>query len=83
MQFDRLDDVDSSDNYRVRYQLVYAGYTFEIQATKLGVVITGTTPAYTDWVPIQQVLSWAQYQAQKLRETSHPIPQHILERGEV
>ena len=84
MNFIRIDDVDSDGLLRVRYVLdSQPGYDFEIRATKLGVQFTGTTPYYTDYVPIQQILSWAQYQSQKLRETGHSIPQNILERGEL
>jgi hypothetical protein len=83
MIFARTDDLDGGGFTRVRYILQYPGYSFEIQATRAGVIITGTTPPYTDWVPVQEKLSWAQYQAQKLRETGRAIPQNILDQGTV
>jgi len=78
MIFDRIDDV-LNGLIIVRYVLV--GHVFEINATANGIVISGTSPRYTDGIAINEVLVWAHYQAQRLRETGHPIAQDVLNRG--
>jgi len=84
MEWTRIDDIDENSNIRVRYCLVTPpGYSFEIRATRLGVQLTGITPYYTDYVPIQEKLSWAQYQSQRIRETGTVIIQTYLDRGEI
>jgi len=82
MHFDRVDTYEGGVR-TVRYVLVSAGYTFEINATKNGIAISGTTPRYTDYTIINQIMVWCQYQVQRLRETGDTIPQNLLERGEI
>lgn len=81
MNWVRIDDLTDAGYVRVRYGLV--GYDFEIRATASGVQLTGTTPIYTDYTPVQEKLSWAQYQSQRIRETGRAIPQAFLDRGEM
>ena len=80
MIFDRVDEM-MDGLIIVRYILV--GYTFEINATANGIVISGITPRYTDATAINETLVWAYYQSQRLRETGHSIPQDVLNRGEI
>jgi len=79
--FDRIDDIDGSGNRRVRYLL--SGTTFEIRATKVGVSFTGTSPEYSDYTYMNQAIQWQQYNHQKLKETGRPVPQEVLQRGEI
>lgn len=80
MQFDRVDEIVDGHTI-VRYILI--GYSFEINATKDGIMISGTTPRYTDATAINETLVWAYYQAQRLKETGRAIPQDVLNRGEI
>jgi hypothetical protein len=81
MEFERIDDIDEDEDRRVTYSLINFPSMFEIQATRKGVRLTGTTPHYSDWTPVQKYLNFAQYQSQRLKETGSPILQRILEEG--
>ena len=84
MIFQRNDDLDQLGNNRVSYTLIESpGYTFSVIATKLGVQLTGTTPPYTDYRAINQVMVWAQYQSQHLREQGVSIPQNEIDRARI
>jgi hypothetical protein len=77
--FNRIDDISESGNARVRYVLMHIDYLFEIQATRTGIRLTGTTPYYSDWAPVQKYLNFAQYQSQKLKETGSSVSEQTLE----
>jgi len=84
MKFLRIDTVDDGGKPIVHYQLdEHPGYDLTFTTSGIGVSISGTSPVFTDFIAINQVLVWCQYQNQKLRETGQAIPQAILERGEL
>lgn len=86
MTFCRLDELIPQGDTQVsivRYQAMHVVTPFEINATKDGVVIMGTTPRVTDYVKINQVFGWAQQQAASLKQSSKIIPQHILDQSYV
>lgn len=83
MEFLRIDEVVNGLLY-VRYTVMnQPGYDLTISASRQGVEFSGTCRPYTDYTPLQQVLSWAQYQSQRIRETGASIPQAFLDRGEL
>jgi hypothetical protein len=82
MTFQRNDDIDPNGNNRVNYTLIDCpGYTFTAIATKQGVQLTGTTPPYTDFRAINQVLVWVQYQYNQLKTRGTSIPQNFIDSG--
>lgn len=83
MTFNRVDEVVEGIIY-VRYVLVdQPNFDLTFSASKLGVEISGSCRPYMDYTPVQQILSWCQYQSQRLRETGAPILQAYLDRGEI
>ena len=82
MIFTRNDSQDTNGGPVVSYLLADCpGYNFSVSSSRAGLVISGTTPPYTDWRPMQQVLTWAQYQCQAIKKRGHPIRQDEIDRG--